>query len=455
MWFCSVREGYTDLHWFTAELFDDEWTNWVLSDFDPSYEVGELHIVGDELYFHSSRLGKGGYDIWVSKMEDGVWGAPTNIDIVNTEFSEGWPWVSPDGSEMWFSRLEGASNLYKSIRVDGEWIEPELMIKTLAGESSLDNQGNVYFTHHFYDDDGNMLEADIYVAYKKKLPLRGVSVSPKSFAPDDFQDFLRMVGETQDVLLWAGDWIEIPEDKAPKTFTELAQQYSYTPIIEVGHYIQETGELFRPLEDYRQIYLESTIFFVDKYKPAYFGIGVETNIFAEKNPEAFEEFVSFYNQVYDAIKAASPNTMVFTVFQLETMKGLDMWEIKDNSPHWDMIDRFKLDIVAFTTYPGLFYRDVSDIPTDHYSEILSYVSKPIAFTEIGWHSVNSPSGWESSETEQVEFINTFFELTKDLDVEVAVWSFMYDPDIFEPFNSMGLITREDHERLAWDVWYTK
>jgi hypothetical protein len=40
------------------------------------------------------------------------------------------------------------------------------MIKTLAGEASLDNLGNVYFTHHFYKDDV-MLEADIYVAHKK------------------------------------------------------------------------------------------------------------------------------------------------------------------------------------------------------------------------------------------------------------------------------------------------
>ena len=455
MWFCSVREGYTDLHWFTAELIDGKWDNWVLSDFDPSYEVGELHIVGDELYFHSLRPGKGEYDIWVSRLKDGVWGEPVSIDAVNTEFSEGWPWVSPDGSEMWFTRLEGASNLYRSKRVDGEWTEPELMIKTLAGEPSLDSQGNVYFTHHFYDDEGNMLEADIYVAYKKEAPLRGVSVSPKSFEPEDFQDFLVKVGETQDVLLWAGDWIEVSEEKAPKTFTELSQQYGYTPIIEVGHYIQETGQLFRPLEGYKHVYLESTIDFVSKYRPPYFGMGVETDIFAEKNPEAFEEFVTFYNQVYDAIKEASPNTKVFTVFQLETMKGLDMWGIKENSPHWDMIDRFKLDIVAFTTYPGLFYKDVSDIPRDHYSEILSHVSKQIAFTEIGWHSGDSPTGWESSEAEQAEFINKFFELTEGLDVEVAIWSFMYDSDTFEPFNSMGLIARDGHEKLALEVWNTK
>ena len=64
----------------------------------------------------------------------------------------------------------------------------------------------------------------------------------------------------------------------------------------------------------------------------------------------------------------------------------------------------------FHHYPGLFYRDVSDIPAEHYSEILSNISKPVAFTEIGWHSSDSPTGWESSESEQAEFINKFFEL---------------------------------------------
>jgi hypothetical protein len=169
MWFCTAREGYTGLHWFTAEFIDGIWTNWEQANFNPSYEVGELHIHEEELYFHSLKTKKGGYDIWVSKKINGEWGEPETITIVNSIFSEGWPWISQDGNEMWFTRLEGAPNLYRSKKVDGQWTEPELMIKTLAGEASLDNLGNVYFTHHYYDDDGNMLESDIYVAYKKNF----------------------------------------------------------------------------------------------------------------------------------------------------------------------------------------------------------------------------------------------------------------------------------------------
>ena len=237
------------------------------------------------------------------------------------------------------------------------------------------------------------------------------------------------------------------------TFSELASKYDYIPIIEVGHHIQESGELIRPLnEENKQIYMNSTIEFAKEYEPPYFGMGVETNILAKKNPAAFEEFVPFYNEVYDAVKSVSPETKVFTVFQLESMKGLTMWEIEKSEPHWDMIDRFKTDIAAFTTYPGLFYRDPSDIPEGHYTAIKLHTSKPVAFMEIGWHSAPSPAGWESSEAEQVEFIETFFNLTSELNVEVAIWSFMYVSYNGEPFESMGLRRSDGTARPAWDTW---
>jgi hypothetical protein len=31
----------------------------------------------------------------------------------------------------------------------------------------MDSDRNIYFTHHFYNNESQMLEADIYVAYKQ------------------------------------------------------------------------------------------------------------------------------------------------------------------------------------------------------------------------------------------------------------------------------------------------
>jgi hypothetical protein len=170
MWFCSARTGYTGLHWFSAIFADGRWQKWENADFKPEYEVGELHISADgqELYFHSGRQGGAGqYDIWVSKLEDGKWQIPQNIAIVNSSEIEGWPSISEDGQELWFTRFYmGSPAILRSTKINGEWQQPELIISQFAGESSVDREGNIYFTHHFYKD-GVMLEADIYVAYKK------------------------------------------------------------------------------------------------------------------------------------------------------------------------------------------------------------------------------------------------------------------------------------------------
>jgi hypothetical protein len=166
MWFCSVREGYTGVHWFTAEYKDNKWKNWENADFNLNYKVGELHFTKNwnEVYFHSDRdSGKGELDIWTSKKVNGEWQEPINLEEVNSETNEGWPALSPDETELWISKNYG---LWKSKKTNDKWSTPELIISPLAGEATIDNEGNVYFTHHFYKNN-KMIEADIYVAKKK------------------------------------------------------------------------------------------------------------------------------------------------------------------------------------------------------------------------------------------------------------------------------------------------
>ena len=168
MLFCSAREGYTGVHWFTAEYKNGEWVNWRNADFHPEYEVGELHIHGDELYYHSPKEGgKGGTDIWMLTQVDGEWVNPVNVAVINSEENEGMPYITPDGNELWFNRRYlGSPALYRSKKVSNLWQEPELIISQFAGEPTLDKDGNVYFVHHYYED-GVMIEADIYVAFRK------------------------------------------------------------------------------------------------------------------------------------------------------------------------------------------------------------------------------------------------------------------------------------------------
>lgn len=168
MWFCSAREGYTGINWFTASYANGKWTDWKNTIFNPEYEVGELHINGNRLYYHSPRSGgKGGFDIWVSVKKNEEWQSPENIAAINSGDNDGWPYVSKDGKELWFTRTyKGSPAIFRSKNVNGEWQDPELVISQFAGEPTFDSQGNLYFTHHFYRD-GKMIEADIYMARKK------------------------------------------------------------------------------------------------------------------------------------------------------------------------------------------------------------------------------------------------------------------------------------------------
>jgi len=168
MLFVTAREGYAGLHWFSATYQDSIWTNWQVADFNPDYEVGELHIHNSELFYHSARAGgKGQYDIWKLNRVDDAWQNPVAVESVNSPESDGWPYITADGNELWFTRTyQGTPAIYRSIKTQNEWQEPELVVSRFAGEPTMDRYGNLYFVHHYYVDNV-MIEADIYVCYKK------------------------------------------------------------------------------------------------------------------------------------------------------------------------------------------------------------------------------------------------------------------------------------------------
>ncbi len=171
MWFCSAREGYSGVNLFTARREEGEWggITYAGDTLMKEYKTGEMHLSADgmELYFHSDRSGgKGGLDLWMSRRSGADWGEPENLAVLNSADNEGWPYLSQDGNELWFTRFyRGSPAIFRSVKTALGWSEPQLVVSQFAGEPTLDDEGNLYFVHHYYKD-GKMLEADIYVAYK-------------------------------------------------------------------------------------------------------------------------------------------------------------------------------------------------------------------------------------------------------------------------------------------------
>jgi len=80
------------------------------------------------LYFSSTREGgKGRGDIWRARLVDGKYGEPENLgEAINSQFSEGDPFIAPDESYLIFvsyGRPEGLGDgdLYISSHLNGEW----------------------------------------------------------------------------------------------------------------------------------------------------------------------------------------------------------------------------------------------------------------------------------------------------------------------------------------------
>jgi len=180
LWFCSIRGGnYGEVDVYNAIYKDGEWLDWKNAgeQLNRDYDIGEFHISsdGNTIYFGwDNSTGFGGRDIWKSENINGTWNTPINLgENINSDLNEDQPFITSDGNELWFtgqSRLGyPGPAIFRSIKIEnGKWSTPDEIISNFAGEPTLDDQGNIYFVHHFFSKDMKMIEADIYVAYIKQ-----------------------------------------------------------------------------------------------------------------------------------------------------------------------------------------------------------------------------------------------------------------------------------------------
>jgi hypothetical protein len=124
---------------------------------------------GKSVYFHAlSGNGSNDSDIWIMRMVNGQWQEPENPVNINTEDDEGYPFMTFDGRELWFTRdYEGKPAIFRSVLIGQEWQQPVPVITGYASAPSLDKDRNIFFTH-YQVVDGEITDADIYVAYFQK-----------------------------------------------------------------------------------------------------------------------------------------------------------------------------------------------------------------------------------------------------------------------------------------------
>jgi len=178
MWFASARKGnYGEIDWYVAVRRSGKWGNWRNAGRQVNVELkpGELHLSPDHRTMFFGKPGQyGGLDIYRSERTPSGWSEPVNLGPrVNSNKDDGQPFLSSDGNELWFTgwsdTLMGPCVFRSRKDSAGAWQRAELIVGRFAGEPTLDDAGNLYFTHHFYSggDSSRMIEADIYYCRRR------------------------------------------------------------------------------------------------------------------------------------------------------------------------------------------------------------------------------------------------------------------------------------------------
>lgn len=126
LWFCTIRAGaMREIEIWLADFGGSQATNWRTAgeELNLTVGLGEFHFSSDwkTVYFHSDMPGgQGGIDLYVSHLVGEAWSAPHNLSPLNTPEHDGWPYLTPDGGEIFFTcTYQGSPGIFRS-RWDGE-----------------------------------------------------------------------------------------------------------------------------------------------------------------------------------------------------------------------------------------------------------------------------------------------------------------------------------------------
>jgi len=209
-------------------------------------------------------------------------------------------------------------------------------------------------------------------------------------------------------------------------------------------------------EEVRMAFLAYARYVAENYRPKYLALGVEINGYQHEHPQDFERFVTLYHEAYKAVKELSPETLVFTTFQLEELQGLLPID-QPYPPQWFLIRRFdaELDLLALSSYPSLVYPSADEVPPGYFSQVEAYTNRPIAISGLGFASEDADGN--EIENAQAVVLQQALREAELLGMPLVIWFAGQDPTFtgeppFDKLAHIGLLRRDGGEKPAALVW---
>ncbi|MGB9595870.1 MAG: hypothetical protein ACPL7B_06270 [Candidatus Poribacteria bacterium] len=201
---------------------------------------------------------------------------------------------------------------------------------------------------------------------------------------------------------------------------------------------------------WRTAYKQAAIDVVKVMHPIYLSLGNEVNRWYEKygkeGTNGFINYVSLYEETYDAVKKLSPETKVFCVFAREIVsenREADLEVLRLFNPS-------KIDLLVFTSYPyALGKTNPSMIPDDYYSKAADYMpGKPFGFSEVAWASFDALGG-EQAQADFIVQVTGRLTRSRGLNLHLFGWPWLHD---LNDNDAVGLIKTDGTEKLGYAIW---
>jgi len=211
--------------------------------------------------------------------------------------------------------------------------------------------------------------------------------------------------------------------------------------------------------DVKTAFLNYAIAAIEYFQPAYFAIGIESNILLARRPDRWEAYKELNKYVYQELKIRYPNLVVFTTINYEHLLGLGSWSadlreaVKDSYPNvLESEARFILadsDMLVIATYPYMIQGNVPD--KDYFCVAKSMareMRKKLAIEQTGYQTRNVVTTVPEigqitmfgSEDVQVAFLNGILEDAVKYDYEFVINFISQD---------YGTIYGSNFEMMTW------
>lgn len=205
----------------------------------------------------------------------------------------------------------------------------------------------------------------------------------------------------------------------------------------------------------RNAYRDELLDLFDVVQPEWVLVGIEVDIFHDRHPDQWGDYVTLFKACHSAIKLRDPTVRVGAYFTLPWMVSTNAVVNTTNAAAWQMLLP-ELDFIGYSVYPGYDGSDPDSFADGYFSAAGDVApGRPLFLPEFG--IVGGPAD-SISESEQAALFERIVTELSCTNVEAACWYQLHDNDYIgfpswfsAAFSRVGLLRRDGSIKPVWSA----